>query len=118
MRVTAEVCLDCCDLVVQAGFWTELLGYRIDGDQSESWIHLEPPHDGLPVLNLQLVPEAKGGKNRLHLDLYVEDPPVWIEKSEALGATPLRLHDDPNDWFYVMADPEGNEFCICLENFP
>ena len=117
-RVSAEVCIDCCDLVVMAGFWTELLGYRIDGEPSDTWIHLDPPHSELPILNLQLVPETKQGKNRLHLDLYVDDPPVWIERCEALGASQLRLNDDPNDWYFVMTDPEGNEFCICLENYP
>jgi catechol 2,3-dioxygenase-like lactoylglutathione lyase family enzyme len=118
-RVSAEICIDCCDLAVMTAFWTDLLGYRAEGgEQSDAWTHLEPPHPRLPILNLQLVPETKHGKNRLHLDVYVEDPPAWIERCEALGATRLRLNDDPNDWYFVMADPEGNEFCICLESFP
>jgi Glyoxalase-like domain len=109
-----EVCIDSCDPALIASFWSELLGYRIEGDITARWVHLEPPR-GLPVLNLQRVPEAKKGKNRLHFDLYVESPADCITRSESLGATRVRLHDDPSDWFHVMADPEGNEFCICRE---
>jgi catechol 2,3-dioxygenase-like lactoylglutathione lyase family enzyme len=117
-RVSAEVCLDCCDLAVMTEFWTGLLDYRMEGQLTDGWIHLEPSHHRLPTLNLQLVPESKQGKNRLHLDIYVDDPPAWIAKAEALGAQQVRLNDDANDWYYVMADPEGNEFCVCLESFP
>jgi hypothetical protein len=117
-RVCAEVCLDCCDLAVMTKFWTGLLDYRMEGELTDEWIHLEPPHQRLPTLNLQLVPESKQGKNRLHLDVYVDDPPAWIAKAEALGAQRVRLNDDANDWYHVMADPEGNEFCVCLESFP
>ena len=113
--VALEVCLDSCDPGLVAAFWSKLLGYRVEGDATARWVHLEPP-SGLPVLNLQRVPEAKAGKNRLHLDPYVERPEDWIAKSEALGASRVQLHDDPTDWFQVMADPEGNEFCICRES--
>jgi hypothetical protein len=44
----------------------------------------------------------------------VDDPEVWIERSLALGARKLWLGEEPDDWFQVMADPEGNEFCFCL----
>jgi Glyoxalase-like domain len=40
----------------------------------------------------------------------------WIEHAARLGARQLRLHDDPADRFCVMADPSGNEFCVCREN--
>jgi predicted enzyme related to lactoylglutathione lyase len=110
-----EVCVDVLDPRPVVAFWSELLGYRAEGDLDARWVHLEPP-DGLPVLNLQRVPEAKAGKNRLHLDVFVDDPLDWIERAESLGAARLSLHDDPADWFCVMADPAGNEFCICQES--
>jgi hypothetical protein len=116
-QVSLELCIDCVDPAVVATFWIELLGYRTDDDLGDRWIHLEPP-PGLPVLNLQRVPEPKAGKNRLHLDLYVQDPERWVERAEALGATRLRLHDSPEDWFQVMADPAGNELCVCREHQP
>ena len=81
-----EICIDCIDPGVLATFWSELLGYATDDDLNDRWVHLEPP-PGLPVLNLQRVPEGKQGKNRLHFDLYVYEPEQWIAKSRRLGAT-------------------------------
>jgi hypothetical protein len=92
-----------------------LLGYEVDGDVDARWVHLVAP-DGLPTINLQRVPETKRGKNRLHLDVFVDDPAPWIERAKTLGAKQLRLHDSDADWFCVMSDPAGNEFCICREN--
>jgi hypothetical protein len=109
-----EVCIDVLDPRPVAAFWSALLGYRAEGDVDNRWVHLEPP-SGLPALNLQRVPEPKTIKNRLHLDVYVDDPLEWIGRAHELGATQLSLHDDPADWFCVMADPAGNEFCICQE---
>jgi hypothetical protein len=114
--VSAEVCIDTIDPRSVVPFWMQLLGYRTDDDLDDRWIHLEPPHAKLPVLNFQPVPEHKTGKNRLHLDIFVAYSEVWIERNETLGATRIRLNDDPADWFLLMADPEGNEFCICREN--
>jgi hypothetical protein len=116
--VAAEVCIDTSDPRAVVPFWMQLLGYRTNDDLDGAWIHLEPPHSKLPVLNFQRVPEPKTGKNRLHLDVFVTDPQAWIERAESLGATRIRLHDDPADWFQLMADPEASEFCICRENQP
>jgi hypothetical protein len=70
------------------------------------------------VINLQRVPEPKLGKNRLHFDVFVDEPDQWIDRAVSLGAAKVRLHDSQDDWFCVMHGPEGNEFCICLENAP
>jgi hypothetical protein len=110
-----EVCIDVVDPREAANFWAEFLGYEIVGEVDARWVHLNPP-PGLPVLNLQRVPERKQVKNRLHLDVYVDDPWEWIEQAEHLGARQLRLHDDADDWFCVMVDPAGNEFCVCRED--
>jgi predicted enzyme related to lactoylglutathione lyase len=115
--VSVEVCIDCSDPRIVAGFWTAFLGYTTDDDLEGDWVHLEPPV-GLPVLNLQRVPEAKAGKNRLHLDVYVDDPDPWIDRAVELGGNCVRAHPDPTDWFQVMTDPAGNEFCVCKEHQP
>jgi hypothetical protein len=109
------VCIDVIDPRPVAEFWTTLLGYRADGDVDARWVHLVPP-SGLPVINLQRVPEPKQLKNRLHLDRYVDDSLEWIDCAEQLGTQRLGLHDDPEDWFCVMADPVGNEICVCRED--
>jgi hypothetical protein len=115
-RIAVEVCIDACRPEVVARFWSALLDYRAHGDLDAGWVHLEPPPGRGPVLNVQRVPEGKSVKNRLHLDLFVDDPEPWVLRCEELGATRVRLHDHPQDWFQVMADPEGNEFCICREH--
>ena len=112
-----EVCIDVNDSVLESTFWCDFLGYRVNGPNDVRWVNLEHP-DGLPVINLQRVPESKQGKNRLHFDVFVDEPDEWIDLAVSLGAAKVMLHDAPDDWFCVMHDPEGNEFCICLENAP
>ncbi len=111
-----EVSMDVTEIGPVAAFWCRLLGYRTDVDlePDTDWVRLDPPDD-LPILNLQRVPEAKRTKNRLHLDIYVDDPEDWIGRALDLGAERLEMHDDAYDWFCVLADPAGNEFCICRE---
>ena len=109
-----EVCIDVVDPRPVAEFWGAFLGYQHRDNLDDRWVHLEPPA-GLPVLNLQRVPEPKTIKNRLHLDVYADDPEDWVEHALVLGATRVRVNDDPADWFCVMNDPAGNEFCICRE---
>ena len=109
-----EVCIDVVDPRPVAEFWAAFLGYEHRDNLDDRWVHLEPPA-GLPVINLQRVPEPKSFKNRLHLDVYADDPEDWVEHAIGLGATRVRVNDDPADWFCVMNDPAGNEFCICRE---
>jgi hypothetical protein len=111
-----KLCIDGQDPERLARFWASMLDYRQRTEVvDDGWQHLDPPHAGLPPLTIQPVPEAKAGKNRLHLDVFVADPDEWIAKAEALGARRLWRSEDPDDWFQVLADPEGNEFCICWE---
>jgi predicted enzyme related to lactoylglutathione lyase len=65
-------------------------------------------------LLLQKVVEAKAGKNRMHLDITCADVPGEVARLEALGAR--RISDDVGEHgmhWVVLADPEGNEFCVC-----
>jgi Glyoxalase-like domain len=73
--------------------------------------------DAGPVMLLQRVQEAKSGKNRMHLDLHPTQPAAFIAELEAIGATRVgdvnrELVDIADASFQVMADPEGNEFCV------
>src|SRR4051794_15309595 len=95
-----KVCVDANDPDRVAAFYAELLGYRWrEVDDDEGWRHLEPPQPQLPPITIQPVPEGKAVKNRLHLDVFVEDPEWWIERAEGLGATRLFRSEDPDDWF-------------------
>ena len=116
-RPRLEVGIDCRDPLALAGFWEAALGYaRAEGD-GHPYLNLVPPDGEGPVVFLQRVPEPKAAKNRLHIDLYTRAPELLIERLIGLGATPLGPPVGPSDlWsFVVMADPEGNEFCVCRE---
>jgi len=105
-----EVVIDCHDPVHLAEFWQRLLGGYIVR-QSHDWVALEPP-TGITV-SFQLVPEAKSVKNRVHLDVDVGDMHEAIIAAESAGARRLgEVVYDELGGFQVMADPEGNEFCL------
>ncbi|WP_131739111.1 VOC family protein [Actinomadura roseirufa] len=90
-----------------AAFWSELLGRPIVG-RTGPYVWLERGN-GLGV-GFQRADRPKAGKNRLHLDLESEDPAAEQSRVEALGGR--RLADYDTGGFLVMADPEGNEFCV------
>jgi catechol 2,3-dioxygenase-like lactoylglutathione lyase family enzyme len=114
MPVIHGIVVDCANPEKVARFWREALGYEIR-HRGEGWVSLKPPNSDGPFLSFDTVPEGKVVKNRVHLDLRPagRDREAERERLEALGATTLRLVDDnPLDTHYIMADPEGNEFCL------
>jgi hypothetical protein len=109
--------LDCADADALAAFWTAALGYRTRGSAAQYRSIEPPPGAAGPKLVLQQVDEPKSGKNRLHLDIELPGSEVdgEVARLESLGAR--RLDDAPVEehgvrW-WVMADPEGNECCVC-----
>ncbi|HUO47726.1 MAG TPA: VOC family protein [Acidimicrobiales bacterium] len=113
-----ELVLDCRDPDTLARFWGAALAYEIV-DASGPYRSLEPIDgaDPGPALVLQAVAEPKVGKNRLHLDVYVPDVSAEAARLEDLGARRLsdEVVDEDGERWMVMADPEGNEFCVCEE---
>ena len=116
-RPRLEIGIDCPDPDALAPFLEFALGYERDEGEGEGFIDLAPPDGEGPVVFLQRVSEPKAAKNRLHLDLYVAEPEPFMEQLEELGAT--RLGEpviEGDEWaFQVMADPVGNEFCVCRD---
>jgi predicted enzyme related to lactoylglutathione lyase len=111
-----DVNIDCTDVDAQATFWAAALGYRPHGSAGP-YRALTPP-DGVagPKLVLQQVPEPRPAhKNRMHLDVVVgEGFREEADRLVALGARALGpvVEEHGTAWI-VMADPEGNEFCVC-----
>ena len=104
--------IDCGAPGALAAFWCAALGYELDGvDDEGAWIS-DPSGRGWQLLFL-IVPEGKTVKNRLHLDL---SPPSTmgeeVERLQSVGATAIRRVDEGGSFWTVMADPEGNEFCV------
>jgi predicted enzyme related to lactoylglutathione lyase len=105
-----EIVIDCVEPRALATFWCSFTGYEIR-HAFDDWVSIGAP-DGTVIIGFQRVPDAKAGKNRLHLDFAADDEDATALEIEALGATRLWVGDDPNDPFVVLADPEGNEFCV------
>jgi predicted enzyme related to lactoylglutathione lyase len=108
-----EVVIDCADPRSLARFWAGFTGYLLR-HESDDWTSIGTP-DGSMIIGFQKVPEAKVVKNRVHLDFAAEDEEATAREIEAMGATRRWVSDDPEDPFVVLADPEGNEFCIVRE---
>ncbi len=112
-----NVTFDCHDPQAVAAFWSAVTGYRVEKVASPGnphWV-ASPPDKSWPRLVFVAVPESKVLKNRVHLDvLPVErDQNHEVERLLGLGATMVddRRNLNPGGWV-VLADPEGNEFCV------
>ena len=111
--------LDSVDPVPLARWWAELLGWRITFEEPDEVV-LEPPEgspeDGVsPDMLFCRVPESKQVKNRLHIDLRPSNQSLEVARAEALGARRVDVGQSETVSWVVMADPEGNEFCILRE---
>ena len=130
-----QVVFDCADPERVARFWAAALGYTLDwewDDETEAWLRSEglpesefggrsaasaPGGDG-PRLFFQRVPEAKAGKNRLHVDVKAPagELDAEIERLVGLGASVSHRYEGQfgpfHEVHFVLHDPEGNEFCV------
>lgn len=140
MAPNLQIALDCVDAHAVAKFWAEALGYDIVSDpgfvQSMidqgmateddtvmvdgvlSWrgaAAITDPEGVRPRWFFQDVPEPRGEKNRMHVDIHLEpdaDRAAEVARLEALGATRLYEGGQGHHTWTTMADPEGNEFCV------
>lgn len=95
-----------------APFWSTLLGTEIWGWFGDDYLTLREA-DGVPAIAFQRVPEPKSTKNRVHVDLQVEDLDDAIGRIQELGGSIVsEIRELEGYRWRVMADPEGNEFCI------
>jgi hypothetical protein len=104
------VAFDCTQPARLAGFWCEALGYQV-ADSDESGVSIASPDGSGWVIDFLAVPDDKVVKNRLHLDLRPDDQEAEVKRLLALGATRVDIGQGEVSWV-VLADPEGNEFCI------
>lgn len=144
MAIEFQVTFDAAHPPTVAAFWAEVLGYVAEAppgghDTWESWLTevgvpeerwesvaiLVDPDGVGPRIYIQQVPEAKAGKNRLHLDVRTrgntratpaeqrrERIDAEAERLTALGATTVELVEEHGAAHVVLQDPEGNEFCL------
>jgi len=110
------VVVDARDPRAQAQFWAQALGWRVTHDTDDETV-LEPPegspaNDVAPDILFVKVPEGKTVKNRLHFDLRPDDQAAHVARLMGLGASRADVGQTGDERWIVLADPEGNEFCV------
>ena len=104
------ITMDVNNLESCAKFWSQVLGADILY-QNEKYLRLGQKGER-PTLLLQKVPEPHKVKNRVHIDLDVPDLDGAVSRVQALGGNKLRELNEYGIKWAVMADPDGNEFCL------
>jgi hypothetical protein len=123
-----ELAIDCADPSGLARFWCSVLNYEVQ-DEDDGIVTIGPPvaPDGQnhlgpvpPTLTFAHVPEAKIVKNRLHLDVSPTDreQDEEVRRLLGLGARHADVGQGPDVSWVVLADPEGNEFCVLADRRP
>ncbi len=110
MRI-GSIVIDCDDFHRMLAFWQEALHYVPSRPPEGGWVILRDPQGRGPNLSLNLTSEGHLEPYRLHLDLYAEDREGEVRRLLRLGAT-LHKSPDPGEDFVVLADPDGNLFCV------
>jgi hypothetical protein len=107
-----SVVIDCNDLPAMLAFWQAALRYVPRDEPEDDWVVLRDPAGVGPNVSLQVVPEPRVGKNRLHVDLYTDEQAAEVTRLLGLGATHAPRAPEPGEDFVLLADPEGNLFCV------
>jgi 4a-hydroxytetrahydrobiopterin dehydratase len=107
-----ELAVDAADPAALRPFWREALGYR-EVSRPDGSVELRDAHGAGPALWFQHMEPARTGRGRLHLDVYAraQDAPGLRDRLLALGGTVVDDSHAPDWW--VVADAEGNECCVC-----
>jgi hypothetical protein len=135
MATPFQITFDCEDAVLMCSFWSIALGY-VEEPPPAGYLSWEdflranditvPPHGSIgaivdpddvgPRILFLRVPEKKQVKNRVHLDIRAgrsdEAKHAKVAELKQAGATEIRRVTEHGQWWMVMADPEGNEFCV------
>ncbi|MGH2750647.1 MAG: VOC family protein [Actinomycetota bacterium] len=109
-----SVTFDCSEPARVGEFWSQVLGYDVV-QKTDDYFWIEPSIGGATPLLFIKVPEAKQQKNRVHLDIETNDRAAEVDRLIELGASIVDIGTPKDASWTVMADPEGNEFCVATE---
>ena len=121
-RIT-ELVLDAHDPDLLARFWCTVLGY-VELDRVDGSIEIGPAEAGFggpqPTIVFDRTDEPKSGKLRLHIDVNAtdRDQEAELDRLLAAGARQVDIGQTGNESWHVLADPEGNEFCLLRRRVP
>jgi len=106
--------IDCTDAELLAAFWADVLGWPVV-KRGYYGVTIGPTDNSPFEIDFRTVPDRKTTKNRLHLDINPtdRDQAAELARLRALGATPVDVGQSGDVSWHVLADPEGNEFCLC-----
>lgn len=109
----AAIAIDAQQPRVVADFWCAVLGWDVI-EVGEDGVSIAPPDRAWPTIDVLAVPERKAVKNRLHLDLRADGSSTdeELQRLLGLGAERVDVGQGPDVSWVVLADPEGNEFCL------
>ncbi|MBV1850226.1 VOC family protein [Catellatospora tritici] len=112
-----QTIVDAHDPAALGRWWCEALGWVVI-DPDPRWYEIRPAVDRMPGLLFVPVPEPKTVKNRLHLDFRPDDRDAEVARLLAMGATRVDVGQAADAYWVVLADPEGNEFCVLSSRRP
>jgi Glyoxalase-like domain len=109
----AAIAIDAIEPRPIAEFWAAVLGWQIVEEHADG-LTIAPKDTGWPTIDVFQVPERKSIKNRLHIDVRPDGVTAAeeVRRLLALGARPADVGQGPDTPWTVLADPEGNEFCV------
>ncbi len=130
-----QITFDADDPPALAAFWQLVMGYVAEPPPPgfATWVEfaaandipaeqignygsaVDPAGEGPRILFLK-VPEGKTAKNRMHLDVLVPDPEDHVTRLIEAGGTKIETRTEMGVTWTVMADPEGNEFCVARDH--
>ena len=110
VRIGAVV-INCADIDLMTRFWSQALDLTA-GPLTDGGTFRVLGGDRV-FLSLQVARTPVSARDQMHLDLYADDQEAQVRRLMRLGATHVRDNRDPDDDYVVLADPEGNQFCVC-----
>jgi hypothetical protein len=107
------VVIDCAEPRTVAEFWSAAIGGKVVMDMAEgAFLMVQAGGTETPYIGLQKVSEPRAGKNRAHPDFFAKDRPAEVIRLVGLGAKQLEEFSFDEFAWTVLADPDGNEFCV------
>jgi hypothetical protein len=107
-----NITLDCANALDLGAFWSAALERPLDAKASEFFASIGRGTGSNPTWMFVQVPEGKTSKNRMHIDLFGDDPAAEAQRLVNLGATHVADKDEWGVAWTVLQDPSGNEFCV------
>jgi 4a-hydroxytetrahydrobiopterin dehydratase len=108
-----EICVDAIDIAAIRPFWKAVLGYADEPTDSGPMAALVDPAGQLPAVWFQQMDEPRPQRNRIHFDVTVAHEEAEPRVRAALAAGGVLVSDAEARSYWIMADVEGNEVCVC-----